>query len=134
MTTDILGGKRIDLAHLVATLLSLRAPSRSVDRIIEAMLPGSTILQSITALQLKFSNWISDDSIPPYTAGGRAIWVLAHRLGLRVECEAAEGGYQAKATDPVSGISFDAYGKTSGAAACAAMAAVAAARATRSMR
>jgi len=130
MNADVLAtGKRFDLAHLVATLLSLREPSRGVDRIIEAMLAGSTILQSIASLQLKFSNWISDDSIPPYTAGGRAVWVLAHRLGLRVECEGTDYGYSAKATDPVSGISFDVSGKTPGAAACAAMAAVAAARA-----
>jgi hypothetical protein len=128
MTSGAMNGKRFDLAHLVATLLSLREPSRGVDRLIDAMLAGSSVLHSIAPMEIKFSNWMSEDAIPAYTAGGRAVLILAHRLGMRIECEDAEFGCVAIASDPEADVLMRVPGTIHAATACAALAAVAAAR------
>jgi hypothetical protein len=130
MATASTNGKKFDLAHLVATLLALREPSRGADRVIDAMLAGSSVLPSISPMEIKFSNWMEDDAIPAYTSGGRAVLVLAHRLGMRIECEDTGFGCVATASDPEAGLTMQVPGTIHAATACAALAAVAAARGT----
>lgn len=121
-------GKKFDLAHLVALLVSLREPSRDADRIVNFMLAGSSVLPIIASMEVRLSNWMSADAIPAYTAGGRAVFVLAHRLGMKMDCKRTDFGHFVSAFDPDLGLSRSVSGILPGAAACAAMAAVAAER------
>lgn len=124
--TSSIEARKFDISHLVATLVSLREPSRAADRVIDAMLAGSSVASSISLIDLRLSRWITNDAIPAYTAGGRAVSVLAHRLGMRLETVHIGNGFEAIASD--GGGSKAATGFVPGAAMCAALAALAVSR------
>jgi hypothetical protein len=74
----------IDLADLVSILLSLTAPDRDVDLLVEAMLGGKAPQKVIDEARVRAGFWLRDQ-VPAFTAGNEALSTLAHRRGLRVE-------------------------------------------------
>jgi len=127
MSTDATAPRPIDMADLVSALVSMREPSRDLDRIVHAMVAGDAPRMSASASAVRLGSWLASE-VPPYTEGGRAVSVLAHRLGVTVRTERVRHGWRATVHDPADGSSRSASSHTEGGAACAALAGHAALR------
>jgi len=127
------GGLRkdsIDMADLVSALVSLRQPSRDLDRIVHSMVAGAAPRLSASPTDVRLGTWLASE-IPPYTEGGRAVNVLAHRLGVSVHTQRMAHGWRATVVDPSDGSLRSASSPSEGGAACAALASHAALRSAR---
>lgn len=113
----------MDLADLVSLVVCLDAPSRQVDEVVEVMLGGDKAALEINAAAVISARWLSEE-IPTYSAGGRALSVLAHRRRFRIATVEVEGrGWKAEAWKPgPAGISSTAFAPTEGGAGIAAIA------------
>ena len=114
----------MDLADLVSLVVSLGAPSREVDEVVEAMLGGDETSLTVSASSVISSRWLSAET-PAYTAGGHALSVLAHRRGYRVSAAAGGTGYRAEAWVPGTAKRSCASARTEGGAGIAAIASLA---------
>ena len=123
-------GSAIDIADLVSALVSLREPSRELDCIIHAMVAGDSPRLSASASEVRLGTWLASE-VPPYTEGGQAVNVLAHRMRVGIRTWRTEHGWRATVHDPMDGSRRSASSITEGGAACAALAGHAALRAAR---
>jgi len=118
------GVRSIDLADLVTRLVHIREPDRELDNIVHAMLGGREPISTTDEAALRRSKWLEEET-PRYTAGGSAILILAHHLGMTVRLVSENAGraYRVEAISK-EGVRKEAVAYTYGAAACAAMTAV----------
>lgn len=115
----------VDLADLVQSLVSLEAPSREIDHVVEAMLGGGKACHEIGTVPVVAARWLADET-PAYTAGGAAVSVLARRRGYRLSTEGAGQAAIAEARNLRTGACCRATARIEGAAAVAAIAGLAA--------
>lgn len=118
-------GPTLDLGDLVLSLVSLKAPSRSLDHVVEAMLGGDSVRPSIGTAAVTDARWLSAQT-PAYTQGGSAVSVLARRRGYRLSVERWGSGTMAEARNIRTGEAAKAIALTEGGAAAAAVASLAA--------
>jgi len=110
----------MDLADLVSVLVSLRAPSRQVDNVVEAMLGGPSVLSVISPAAVISSRWLSAET-PAYTAGGNALSVLARRRGYRIHLSRDGERHVAEVRNLATGMQATASAITEGGAGVAAV-------------
>ncbi len=110
----------IDIADLIGLLVSLEAPSRDVDNIVEIMVAGEKVLPSASLGAVVSSRWLSGET-PRYTAGGQALSVLARRRGCRISCVPSGNGYSSEAWNLRTGVRTSASARLEGAAGIAAI-------------
>lgn len=115
----------VDLADLVQSLVSLKAPSRELDHVVEAMLGGDAVKARIGTASVLDARWLAGET-PAYTAGGPASSVLARRRGYRLSVTEETGALIAEARDLRTGALARATATLEGAAAAAAIASLAA--------
>lgn len=115
----------IDMADLVSLVLSLTAPDRDVDVIVDAMLGGKAAARAVDAARVRASFWLRD-GMPKYTGGNEALAVLAHRRGYVLDSRSEGGSWTVEAADLVTGEKVAVRHALQGAAGIAGIAALAA--------
>lgn len=110
----------IDLADLVSLLVSMDAPSRIADEIVETMLGGEKVSPAINSAAVIAGRWLSEET-PAYTAGGQALSVLARRRGYRISTSRDGNGFRAEAWSLSGGAKASASARLEGAAGIAAI-------------
>jgi hypothetical protein len=88
----------IDAVDLMFELGQLRTPDTFVDQIIEVLIARGDFRRRIHGSEIRFNSWLAG-SVRPYTAGGPALQVLAHRLGYRLTVTKTGNRFAAVAYD-----------------------------------
>jgi hypothetical protein len=88
----------IDAVDLMFELGQLHEPDTFIDQIIEVLIARGDFRRRIHGSEIRFNSWLAG-SVRPYTAGGAALQVLAHRLGYRLTVVKAGNRFSAIAYD-----------------------------------
>lgn len=88
----------IDAVDLMFELGQITTPDPFIDQIIEILIARGDFRRRIVPSEVRFNSWLAGE-VRSYTAGGKALEILAHRLGYRLKVEKAGSRFEAVAFD-----------------------------------
>jgi hypothetical protein len=88
----------IDAVDLMFELGQLTAPDPFIDQVIEVLIARGDFRRRIVPSEVRFNSWLAGE-VRTYTAGGKALEILAHRLGYRLNVVSSGNRFEAVAFD-----------------------------------
>lgn len=88
----------IDAVDLMFELGKINRPDPFIDQVVEVLFSRGDFRRRIVPSEIRFNSWLASE-VRPYTAGGGAMHVLAHKLGYRLSVVRVGDRHEATAWD-----------------------------------
>ncbi len=88
----------IDAVDLMFELAQITSPDAFIDQIVEMLIARGDFRRRLHSSEIRMNSWLAN-SVRPYTAGGAALQVLAHRMGYRLTVGKVGERFEAEAYD-----------------------------------